>query len=88
MSLSLITSEDNFLKSYDVFRKKTEQNELSHQMLQSHLPRLLQNKISERQELNVLSVGSSEGAMDLLILKVIKEELAKRDLGRHVKIFN
>lgn len=87
MSLSLVRSEENYLKSYAVFRRKTLQNELNQQMLLSRLLQL-SFKIRECQELNVLSVGTSDGVMDLLVLKVIKEELAKTDLGCNVKIFN
>ena len=90
MSLSLVISEENYLKSYAVFRRKTLQNELNQQMLLSRLPQLSfkQKNIPGCQELNVLSVGTSDGVMDLLILKLIKEELAKTDLGCNVKIFN
>ena len=90
MSLSLVISEENYLKSYAVFRRKTLQNELNQQMLLSRLPQLSfkQKKIPGCQELNVLSVGTSDGVMDLLILKLIKEKLAKTDLGCNVKIFN
>ena len=39
-------------------------------------------------QLNILSVGSGDGEKDMIILKIIKEELQKSDQGRHMKIFN
>ena len=69
MSLSLVRSEENYLKSYAVLRRKTLQNQLNQQMLLSRLPQLSfkQTKFPECQELNVLSVGTSDGVMDLLV---------------------
>ena len=52
------------------------------------MPLLFQKLFRERQQLNILSVGSAEGEKDMMFLKIIKEELQTNDHGRYMKIFN
>jgi len=44
--------------------------------------------VPECQRLNILSVGSAEGTTDLMILKVIGQEVQKSDHGQRIEIFN
>ena len=63
------------------------------EILQDHMPPLIQGmfpegdegQASETKSLNILSVGSGEGKMDLMILKIIKEELRNSKNGRQIK---
>ena len=83
-----LTAGAHYLKSLHVFQEKSGDTEKQVQMLQQHMPPLIQRMLPERQQFNILSVGSAEGKKDMIILKIIKEELQKSDHGRHMKIFN
>ena len=86
-SYSLAT-EKHYLKSLNVFQKKSGEDEKNMEILQDHMPPLIQRIIPERQQFNILSVGSGDGKLDMVILKIIKIELEKSQHGRHMKIFN
>ena len=58
------------------------------ELLQQHMPPLLERVLPESKQLNILSVGSGEGSMDVIILKIIKEELKKSDQSRNTKMLN
>ena len=83
-----LTAGAHYLKSLHVFQEKSGDTEKQVQMLQQHMPPLIQRMLPERQQFNILSVGSAEGKKDMIILKIIKEELQKSDHGRHMKMFN
>ena len=87
----LLTAGAHYLESVKVYRAKSGQIEKNFEILQDHVPPLIQTMstvLPECQKLNILSVGSAEGKIDLIILKIIKKELEKSDHGRHMKIFN
>ena len=44
--------------------------------------------VPECQRLNILSVGSAEGTTDLMILKIIGQEVQKSEHGQRIEIFN
>lgn len=78
-----------YSKSHRVFLDKSGQTEKINDLIQLHIPPLIdEKKIFKEQSLNVLSIGSGNGQTDLFLLKVIKEELMKTDPGHSVKIFN
>ena len=59
------------------------------EMLQGHLPELIQRTLRKRPEcFNILSIGSGPGKTDLDALKIIKQELNKREHGRQMKLLN
>ena len=88
MTTFALTAGAHYLKSLHVFQEKPGDTEKQVQMLQQHMPPLIQRMLPERRQLNILSVGSAEGKKDMIILKIIKEELQKSDHGRHMKMFN
>lgn len=90
MSSSLFATSGNpYSKSHRVFLDKSGQTEKINGLLQLRIPPLIdEKKIFKEQSLKVLSIGSGNGQTDLFVLKVIKEELMKTDLGHSVKIFN
>ena len=88
MTTFALTAGAHYLKSLHVFQEKSGDTEKQVQMLQQHMPPLIQRMLPERQQFNILSVGSAEGKKDMIILKIIKEELQKSDHGRHMKMFN
>ena len=78
-----------YSKSHRVFLDKSRQTEKINDLIQLRIPPLIdEKKIFKEQSLNVLSIGSGNGQADLFVLKVIKEQLMKTDLGHGVKIFN
>lgn len=80
---------EHYLKSFNIFRTRSGEAMKMLESFQTHIPPLIQSQlVSECEQLNILSVGSAEGNMDMTILKIIKEELQKSDRGRHIKIFN
>ena len=83
-----LTAGAHYLKSLIMFRAKTGQTKKNIEMLQRHWPPLIQKMLPECRQLNILSVGSGEGEMDMTILKIMKEELKKSEHGCHIKIFN
>jgi len=83
-----LNTEAYYLERYGVWRAKTGEAEKSIEILQQHMPLLFQKLFRERQQLNILSVGSAEGEKDMMFLKIIKEELQTNDHGRYMKIFN
>ena len=83
-----LTAEEHYLKSCNVFRAKSGETVKSLELLQQHMPPLLEWVLPESKQLNILSVGSGEGSMDVIILKIIKEELKKSDQSRNTKMFN
>ena len=86
---SFAFTKAHYLKSFHAFRAKSGENMKMLQSFQTHIPPLIQSRMdAECQQLKVLSVGSAEGKIDRMILKIIKEELGKSDHGRHMKIFN
>ena len=84
-----LTAGAHYLKGLNSFSIKSGQTMKHAEILQDHLPPIIQRMLPERQQfINILSVGSAEGEKDMIILKIIKEELQKSDHGRQMKIFN
>lgn len=85
-----LSSAAHYLKCFNLFQKKSGQLEKNAEILQEHIPPIIQGMIPDSvgQTLNILSAGSGDGKIDLTILKLIEEELRKSNHDRHVKIFN
>ena len=83
-----LTAGAHYLKSFNIFRTKSGETKKNVEILQQHMPPVIQRMLPKRQQLNILSVGSAEGEKDMIILKIIKEELQKSDHGEQIKIFN
>ena len=82
-SFLFATSGNHYSKSHRVFLDKSGQTEKINDLLQLHIPPLVQMKTLQERGLNILSIGSGNGQTDLSFLRVIKEELVKTDLGRN-----
>ena len=78
------------MKCFNLFQKKSGQLEKNAEILQEHIPPIIQRIISDsvRETLNILSAGSRDRKIDLMILKIIEEELRKSNHDHHMKIFN
>ena len=87
MASFAITTGKHYLVSHSVFRAKSGQIMKTVEILQDHIPPIVQRMLSEGRQFNILSVGSGEGMMDMAILKIIKK-LKKSEHGPHMKIFN
>ena len=87
-----LNAGEHYLKSLNVFLKKSGQRSETLKMLEERIPPLLQRSLAARRQqpsrLNILSVGSGSGETDVDILKIVKQELHKSEHGRHMKIFN
>ena len=85
-----LSSPAHYLKCFNLFQKKSGQLEKNAEILQEHIPPIIQRMIPDSvgQTLNILSAGSGDGKIDLMILKLIEEELRKSNHDRHMKIFN
>ena len=77
-------SPEHYVNSLEVYNAKCGQRRKIIELLQDHLPELIQrtaerNLCKQRPEcFNILSVGSGPGKTDLEALKIIKQELYKR----------
>ena len=82
--------DDHHYKGIDIYRDKSGEFEKNKEQVHLYLPpvirKILQTSLGD--QLNVLSVGSGNGAIDLEILKIVQAELQKDDNYRNVKIFN
>lgn len=85
-----LSSPAHYLTCFNLFQKKSGQLEKNAEILQEHIPPIIQGMIPDSvgQTLNILSAGSGDGKIDLMILKIIEEELRKSNHDRHMKIFN
>ena len=74
-----LSSAAHYLKCFNLFQKKSGQLEKNAEILQEHIPPIIQGMIPDSvgQTLNILSAGSGDGKIDLMILKLIEEELRK-----------
>jgi len=68
-------TDDYFLKAFRIFRQKSQQEKQIISVLQERLPSAMEETIykslSANQKINILSVGSGDGKMDIEILKII-----------------
>ena len=83
-----LTAGAHYLKSLNFDPTKSGETKKNVEILQQHMPPLIQRMLPERQQLNILSTGSAEGEKDMIVLKIIKDELQKSDHGQQLKIFN
>ena len=84
-------SPEHYVNSLEVYHAKCGQHRKIIEMLQNHLPELIQRTLRKRSEwpcFNILSVGSGPGKVDVDALKVIKQELCKREHGSQIKLLN
>ena len=89
--LSFVSTRDYYYKSWDVFKRKTGQFLEIVEIMQDHLPLMIQKMLhleQERSSFNILSAGSGTGDMDLEILKIAKDELHKSQGSHQMKILN
>lgn len=78
----------HYIDCFNLFETKCNQFRKIEEMLRERLPSLVQRRLHDSQQLNILSVGSGNGEKDLLVLKVIRESLRSHDKGTELKIFN
>ena len=88
MTTFALTAGVHYLKGLNFYRTKSGETKENVEILQQHMPPLIQRMLPERQQLNILSTGSAEGEKDMIVLKIIKDELQKSDHGQQMKIFN
>ena len=87
-------SPEHYVNSLEVYNAKCGQRRKIIELLQDHLPELIQRTAErtlykQRPEcFNILSVGSGPGKTDLEALKIIKQELYKREHGSQIKLLN
>lgn len=84
-------TDDYFLKAFRIFRQKSQQEKQIISVLQERLPSAMEETIykslSANQKINILSVGSGDGKMDIEIVKIVHQELNKIPKLRDTKIF-
>lgn len=90
MSSFPLTAGAHYFDSLKMFEMKSGQIMKHTEILQKHIPTLIQRILPRHdgKQFNILSVGSGHGEKDLLIVKISKEELQESDKGRFMKIFN
>ncbi|XP_020912938.1 histamine N-methyltransferase B [Exaiptasia diaphana] len=84
-------TEENFMKSFNVFLGKSGQVCKVINSLRLHLPSTLKYILDEpnpHDGINILSIGSGDGDMDIEILKIVNEEMQRHRPGHAVKMFN
>ena len=84
-------TEEHFTKSQNLFRQKSAEVTEIIKSLRSHLPLTLKYILDEPNSLdgiNILSIGSSDGDMDIEILKILNEEMQRHRPSHAVKMFN
>ena len=86
-------SGEHFLKSFHVFKKKSNQHWENARTLQRYLPLIVPGAMSsfdtkQRSQFNILSVGSGTGEMDIEITNIILQELQSEPEWNGVNIFN
>ena len=86
---SFASYDAHYLESFRVYRERSSESKKLFESFQTHIPPLIQSRmVPECQQLNILSVGSAEGTTDLMILKIIGQEMQKSDHGQHIEVFN
>ena len=86
---SFASYDAHYLESFRVFRERSSESKKLFESFQTHIPPLIQSRmVPECQRLNILSVGSAEGTTDLMILKIIGQEVQKSVHGQHIEVFN
>ena len=90
MSSFPLTAGAHYFDSLKMFEMKSGQIMKHTEILQKHIPTLIQRILPphDGKQFNILSVGSGHGEKDLLIVKISKEELQESNKGRFMKIFN
>ena len=91
MTSFALNSGDHYVKSLTGFITKSGERSKNFELLEEHIPPLVQRSLGmgqQRSRLNILSVGSGSGEKDVDILKIVKQELQKSEHGRDMKIFN
>jgi len=86
MTTFALTAGAHYLKSLIFYRTKSGETKKNVEILQQHMPPLIQRILPERQQLSILSTGSAEGEKDMIVLN--KEGLQKSDHGQQMKLFN
>ena len=87
-------SPKHYVNSLEVYNAKCGQRRKIIELLQYHLPELIQRTAErtlhkERPDcFKILSVGSGPGKTDLEALKIIKEELCKSEHCSEIKLYN
>ena len=91
MTSFALNSGDHYVKSVNVFIKKSGERGKIFELLEEHISPSVQRSLAlcqQRSRLNILSVGSGSGEVDLDVLKIVKQELQKSERCRDMKIFN
>jgi histamine N-methyltransferase len=92
MASLALTTQEQFAKSFKIFREIAGNFPNTIEMLKFHLqammPKLRLPGSQRDHQFNVLSVGSGSGEMDIEILKIIKEEMQKSGDCENMKIYN
>ena len=88
MSSFALNAEIHYVESLKIFEAKSGEFGKNEEMLRGFLSSLVPRMLNQSQQLNILSVGSGNGEKDLLILKIIEENLQNTDHGSQTKIFN
>lgn len=86
-------SSSHFARSFGIYLKKSNQHAENARTLQNYLPQVVQRIMSsvdveERSPLNILSVGSGAGGIDIEIVNIIQKELMQKREWKHTGIFN
>ena len=84
-------TEEHFMKAHNLFRQKSGQVTEIIKSLRSHLPSTLKYILDEPNSLvgiNILSIGSGDGDMDVEILKIVNEEMQRHRPSHAVNMFN
>lgn len=86
---SFLDDEEYYNKSFEEFRKKTNEVARDKEILSSYLPNVVSKILQghQRSQFNVLSIGCGDGEMDRYIVKFIKEELQKHEKHKNTDIF-
>lgn len=71
-----LSSPAHYFKYFNLFQKKSGQLEKNAEILQEHIPPIIQRMIPDSvgQTLNILSAGSGDGKIEVMILKIIEKE--------------
>ncbi|CAB3999132.1 Hypothetical predicted protein [Paramuricea clavata] len=84
---------ERFLKSFNVFKTKSNQHYENVKTFQRCLPSVVQKimssfDIQQRSQFSILSVGSGTGEVDIEIVNIVRQELQKQQQWSHISIFN
>ena len=84
-------TDAHFTKAQNLFRQKSGQVTEIIKSLRSHLPSTLKYMLDEPKShdgINILSIGSGDGDIDIEILKIVNEEMQKHCPSHAVNMFN